>query len=88
MIATNQFGTFFGISQQVLDAVWEQLTAPEGNSVAYISMEIGADRDVFHPIKSMLERQEITVDSNPELARYIELFPSRRRNWGFWPATP
>lgn len=54
LVATNRFGTFFGVTQQVLDRVFDQLSDPAGNSVVYITMEIGADRDVYHPIKSWL----------------------------------
>jgi starch phosphorylase len=55
LIATGTFGTFFGISQKTFDQVWGQLTAPEGNSIVYISMEIGADPDVFSPVRDYLE---------------------------------
>ena len=55
LLSTNQLGDFFGVPQSVLDYVWEQLTAPEGNSVTYISMEIGADMDVFNPVKNHLK---------------------------------
>ena len=58
MISSNKFGTFFGISQKVLDTVWENLTSANGNSVAYISMEIGADLDVFHPVTNKLNQIE------------------------------
>ena len=51
LICSNNFGTYFGVSQQVLDRVWNSLTGADGNSVVYISMEIGADPDVFHPLK-------------------------------------
>ena len=54
MVASNPFGEFFGVSQQVFDQVWNRLTAADGNSVAYISMEIGADPDVYHPVRTKL----------------------------------
>ncbi|MDP3480102.1 MAG: alpha-glucan family phosphorylase [Desulfoprunum sp.] len=54
MLAVNDFGVFFGVSQETLDRVWNQLTHPSGNSVVYISMEIGADPDVYNPIKERL----------------------------------
>jgi starch phosphorylase len=56
MISNNKFGTFFGVSQEVLEAVWQNLTAPEGNSVTYVSMEIGADNDAHNPVKDRLEK--------------------------------
>ncbi len=74
MISTNQWGTFFGVSQQVLDRVWNNLTAADGNSVTYISMEIGADRDVYHPIKNMLQVLDIDESTNKILNHYCKLF--------------
>ncbi|MBA3015610.1 MAG: alpha-glucan family phosphorylase [Proteobacteria bacterium] len=56
MISINKFGTFFGVKQEVLETVWNSLTAPEGNSVTYVSMEIGADNDVLNPVKNKLEQ--------------------------------
>lgn len=61
LLSHNQFGTYFGISQDTLDRVWDRLTDPAGNSVIYISMEIGADPDVFHPIKDYLLKNDLTV---------------------------
>jgi glycogen phosphorylase len=57
MHAENTYGHFYGISQETLDRVWNQLTDPSGNSVAYISMEIGADPDVYNPIREELLRK-------------------------------
>lgn len=74
MIAVNQYGTFFGVSQEVLDRVWHELTAPEGNSVTYVSMEIGAERDVFHPIQSQLQKLEITDSTDKQLDNFIKKF--------------
>lgn len=56
MIATNKYGTFFGVKQEVLEKVWNNLTAPEGNSVTYVSMEIGSDNDVLNPVKEQVEQ--------------------------------
>ena len=36
LIAKNQFGTFFGVSQKILDEVWRKLTDTDANSVVYI----------------------------------------------------
>ncbi len=59
LISRNKFGTFFGVTQDTLDKVWRQLQKPDGNSVVYISMEIGADPDVFHPLLDFLREKEI-----------------------------
>lgn len=72
LVANNQFGTFFGVSQSVFDNVWQNLTNPEGNSVVYISMEIGADPDVFHPIKSKLIDLEKTDSKDTRLKTYMK----------------
>jgi starch phosphorylase len=72
LVAKNHFGTFFGVSQSVFDNVWQNLTNPDGNSVVYISMEIGADPDVFHPIKSKLTDLEITDSKDKRLETIIK----------------
>jgi len=75
LVCTNPFGTFFGVPQQVFDAVWSQLTTPDGNAVAYVSMEIGADPDVFHPVKDLLEEGGEPSSVKPHLqallAKYL-----------------
>lgn len=73
-IATNRWGTFFGITQKTLDGVWHNLTSPDGNSVIYISMEIGADRDVYHPIKTRLQQTAIEKASSNVLRHFSKLF--------------
>ncbi|MEN8198527.1 MAG: alpha-glucan family phosphorylase [Thermodesulfobacteriota bacterium] len=70
LVAKNRFGTFFGVSQEVFDQVWGQLTAPDQNSVVYISMEIGADPDVFHPIKDKLIDLEKTNSKDEAIKRF------------------
>ncbi len=72
LISKNRFGTFFGVPQTVLDKVWENLTSPDGNSVVYISMEIGADPDVFHPIKDTLVDLEKTDSMDATLKKFIK----------------
>ena len=67
LVCSNRFGTFFGVTQQVFDTVWGNLSNPEGNSVAYVSMEIGADPDVFHPLKTFLEKQKMGESPEPQL---------------------
>ncbi len=65
MIAGNRWGTFFGVSQETLDQVWGQLTSPSGNSIVYISMEIGCDRDVYDPVKDFLQTHDFQEISDP-----------------------
>ena len=64
MLSKNSWGTYFGVSQKVLDNVWNALTSPAGNSVIYISMEIAADSDTFHPVKDRLI--ELGIDSSTD----------------------
>ncbi|MGD9949963.1 MAG: alpha-glucan family phosphorylase, partial [Desulfobulbus sp.] len=80
LISSNRFGTYFGVTQEVFDRVWSNLTDPKVNSIAYISMEIGADPDVFHPIKDLLEQENILQDPNPQLNAFLQkyLFNSRK----------
>lgn len=66
LICANRFGAFFGVSQHVFDRAWNQLTRTDGESVAYVSMEIGADPDVFHPVRDLLEREGIKKHPNPQ----------------------
>lgn len=72
LVAKNQFGTFFGVSQKTFDTVWENLTGADKNSVVYISMEIGADPDVFHPIKSRLMDIEKADSMDSRLKGFIK----------------
>lgn len=74
MIARNPWGTFFGINQETLDQVWQQLTSPSGNSIIYISMEIGSDRDVYHPVKDFLKNFDLEKISDPEFNEYARQF--------------
>ena len=85
LIATNRWGTFFGVTQKTLDSVWNRLTAPDGDSIIYISMEIGADRDVYHPIKNKLKEAEIDKNSSNLLHHFSKLFlhgPEKIPNYG------
>jgi len=72
LVAKNQFGTFFGVSQKVFDTVWKNLCGADKNSVVYISMEIGADPDVFHPIKDRLMDLEKTDSMDSRLTRFMK----------------
>ena len=85
MIASNQWGTFFGISQKNFDIVWNNLTKETPNSVAYVTMEIGADLDVFHPVQKQLHDLQITKSTNSTFDHYTKLFlngPEKIPNYG------
>jgi glycogen phosphorylase len=71
MLSGNDFGRFFGITQEVLDTVWGNLTGKDGNSVVYISMEIGADPDVYSPIKKKLRDLQVTESSNSTIQAFL-----------------
>ena len=71
IVAQSPFGSFFGVSQKVFDLVWSNLTAKDGNSTVYVSMEIGADLDVFDSVKSYLLQNEITDSNDPILSSFI-----------------
>ncbi len=71
---TGKFGNFFGVPQQVFDRVWQGLCSPDGNSVVYISMEIGADPDVFHPVMDFLIEQEYTESSDPDIQVLLDKY--------------
>ncbi len=75
LLCSSNFGTFFGVSQEIFDTVWQKLTAPEGNSVGYVSMEIGADPDVFQPLKKLLLKEDIQQSkhllANTILQKYL-----------------
>jgi len=74
LLSANRFGSFFGVSQQVFDAVWNNLTTPDGNAVAYVSMEIGADPDVFHPLKDFLENGGEPTNATPQTRALIDKY--------------
>lgn len=85
MVSHNKWGTFFGVSQKTLDLVWGKLTAPDQNSVSYITMEIGADLDVFHPVQKHLLDLEIRNSKNSVFDFYTKLFlhgPEKIPNYG------
>ncbi len=74
LISHNKFGTFFGVTQDTLDRVWHQLQDPNGNSAVYISMEIGADPDVFHPVLDFLHDMEITGSDDAVANAFIQKY--------------
>ncbi|MCL2340668.1 MAG: alpha-glucan family phosphorylase [Proteobacteria bacterium] len=74
LICANRFGTFFGVPQHVFDRVWGQLTRPDGNSIAYVSMEIGADPDVLHPVRDWLEQKRIKGHANPRIDGFVRKY--------------
>lgn len=71
LICSNGFGTFFGVTQQVFDTVWKRLSGPAGNAIAYISMEIGADPDVFHPLKTRLAKEGLRDSADPQINAFV-----------------
>ena len=72
LVCRNRFGRFFGVPQDIFDRVWANLSGSDGNSVAYITMEIGADPDVFHPLKDFLIEEDITQTGDPELDALVD----------------
>lgn len=75
----NQFGDFFGVPQEIFDTVWNKLSDPTGNSVAYLSMEIGADPDVFHPLKDFLIEHDFTKIKDQEQDAVLKKYLSGPR---------
>jgi starch phosphorylase len=65
---------YFGVSQETLDKVWRNLRSPSGNSVIYISMEIGADMDVYNPVRDYLQASGLTESSDPRIAVLLKHF--------------
>lgn len=75
LTAVGPHGTFFGISQECFDRVWSTLTSPAGQSATYVSMEIGADRDVYHPVKDrvreLLAKEELPRHLQAQAEKYL-----------------
>ncbi|MHB8808462.1 MAG: alpha-glucan family phosphorylase [Desulfobulbaceae bacterium] len=74
LVSQNAYGTFFGVRQQTLDTVWNRLSAPDGNSVLYISMEIGADPDVYLPLRDLLVARDYTVSPEASLQAILNKY--------------
>ncbi|NOQ46557.1 MAG: alpha-glucan family phosphorylase [Desulfobulbaceae bacterium] len=74
LICKNNFGTFFGVPQDVFDKVWANLSAEDGNSVIYISMEIGADPDVFHPLVDFLIEKHFTESDDTQMQAQLHKY--------------
>ncbi|MCI5207951.1 MAG: alpha-glucan family phosphorylase, partial [Candidatus Electrothrix sp. ATG2] len=74
LACSNQFGTFFGVPQPVFDQVWQELSSPKKNSVAYVSMEIGADPDIFHPVQDFLTEEGYTKSSEPNTQEQLDKY--------------
>jgi starch phosphorylase len=75
LIVEDPLGTFFGVPHEVFKKVWDQLTDKQGNSVTYVSMEIGADWTVHNPIKRRI--QQLGIDeAKPDdvLDKFVQLF--------------
>ncbi len=71
LVCHGRHGTYFGVSQEVFDRVWGALTAPGGESIVYVSMEIGADADVYHPVLDRLLKEPCPAIDDPVLAQFI-----------------
>ena len=74
LICNNDFGSYFGVSQKTFDTVWSNLTGADKNSVIYISMEIGADPDVFHPVKDFLSKRKLTSSPDQQIQHLIDKY--------------
>lgn len=74
LVCRNEFGTFFGVTQETFDRVWTNLTAADQNSVLYISMEIGADPDVFHPVRDFLAACNLTDIEDPAMQKLVDKY--------------
>ncbi|MCL7487786.1 MAG: alpha-glucan family phosphorylase [Desulfobulbaceae bacterium] len=74
LICSNKFGSFFGVTRETLDKVWSRLTDPSRNSVIYISMEIGADPDVYNPVRDFLVENDLTFSSDPALQSLLDKY--------------
>ena len=74
LTCSNQFGTFFGVPQPVFDQVWQELSSPKKNSVAYVSMEIGADPDIFHPVQDFLKQEKYTKSTDPSVQQVLDSY--------------
>ena len=79
LLCSNTFGNFFGVPQQVFDTVWNKLSEPQGESVVYVSMEIGADPDVFHPLKDFIKRRGISESAEPKVDDLVRKYLSGPR---------
>lgn len=76
LIASNSFGDFFGINPDRFETVWSRLTDGKSQVIAYITMEIAADPDVYDPVRRMLESAKL-VEGNP--ATRFAIAPFLRR---------
>lgn len=74
LICGNGYGTFFGITQETLDNCWKNLTSPHGNSCIYITMEIGAEPDVYNPVKEFIKDLEPLEYEDEQLNTFIQRF--------------
>lgn len=74
LLCRNKFGTFFGVPQSVFDEVWSAFSSPGKDSAAYVSMEIGADPDVFHPVKNYILNEGIQYRKQAASNRFIKKY--------------
>ena len=81
----SPFGDFFGVRQEVFDRVWTKIQDPGASSVLYISMEIGADPDVFDPVADFLRKNKVEGADDPITTRLIKRHlsgPGKIPNYG------
>lgn len=71
LLCRDRYGIYLGLPQGVLEKVWHTLTAPAGDSVVYVSMEIGADADVYHPVLDRLLEDPCPASDNEILEHLI-----------------
>jgi len=74
LISRDDHGAYFGVTQEVFDRVWANLTSPKGESAVYISMEIGADQDVYNPVVIQLQAIGATGSSDPVVDNAVKQF--------------
>ncbi len=74
LACSNRFGTFFGVPQTIFNRVWANLSGTDGNSVTYVSMEIGADPDVYHPLKDFLTQHQLTESNDPTIQALLKKY--------------
>jgi len=74
LVSGNPYGSFFGVGQDTVDRVWARLTNRNRNSVMYISMEIGADPDVYNPVRDFLVENDLTYSPDPALQSLLDKY--------------
>lgn len=76
-VVRHKFGTFFGIQQEKFNAIWNRLTNKHNKVIAYITMEIAADPDVYDPVKTLLDSTLLSFEPSrfsPETRTFLQRF--------------